>query len=576
MRRRFGFAFISIIILSLVVTGVIEVYLLKKDYLTKMQEELERESRIITMDLNIDPLNIKNISDQYSRIYGDRISIIDPTGKVIIDTDKQPDELENHIDRPEIEAVLEGKIGTSIRYSITVGKEMMYVASKVTLKNQVYILRLSRELDLIDKFVAKVTTAVLFASAISMLLALIMIDRIRDFILGPLRRLLDELSGMSSGDIDKKLFENYDEELGMIIDKYSKLNQEINDKIIMLNSANQTLNSVLENVKSGILALDEDHRIIFINSYAKEVFNIGIEDPRGRRLTDHVRNLNLVEFIDSLDFDNSEKFLDFDRNDRHYLITASFVDNWEKSGRIILIQDLTDIRKLENMRKDFVANVSHELKTPLTSIKGFIETLKAGAMENEKLRGRFLDIIDLESDRLFLLINDLLFLSEVENKRIASTNETEVTSILDEICDMLDSKSKDRNINLIRTYKESSPCYVVTNSHWFKQIFINLIDNSIKYNKLDGSVDVGIYDEPDKVAIYVKDTGIGIDKSDIDRIFERFYRVDKARSKEIGGTGLGLSIVKHLIISLGAEIEIDSEMEKGTQIIVRFKKDSEE
>ena len=221
------------------------------------------------------------------------------------------------------------------------------------------------------------------------------------------------------------------------------------------------------------------------------------------------------------------------------------------------------------MRTEFVANVSHELKTPLTSISGFIETLKNGAIDDEKVRGRFLDIIEIETERLFRLIEDLLSLSDIEHNRYHGKKDKIIISeAVKEANTMIESFIKQKRICYETELEEKLPP-IYGNRDWFKQMLLNLIDNAVKYTPEGGTIKTSVYRRADNIFIAVKDTGIGIPKEDISRLFERFYRVDKARSRKVGGTGLGLAIVKHIVLSFNGQIHVNSEVGKGSEFIVR-------
>jgi two-component system phosphate regulon sensor histidine kinase PhoR len=241
-------------------------------------------------------------------------------------------------------------------------------------------------------------------------------------------------------------------------------------------------------------------------------------------------------------------------------------------GAVLLIQDITEMKQLEEVRKDFVANVSHELKTPLTSIQGFIETLQNGALENRETAYKFLNIIQLESDRLSRLINDILSLSELESGKGSKLIEKiNLVEIVQETLEMMKSYAKTKQISIGSVFA-CNPIWIQANRDRVKQMLINLIDNAIKYTLEGGSVTVLVEELGDKVVLRVRDTGIGIAKEHIPRIFERFYRVDKSRSRSQGGTGLGLAIVKHIILSMKGRIEVSSELGKGSEFIIHIPK----
>ncbi|PLX33753.1 MAG: PAS domain-containing sensor histidine kinase, partial [Clostridiales bacterium] len=227
--------------------------------------------------------------------------------------------------------------------------------------------------------------------------------------------------------------------------------------------------------------------------------------------------------------------------------------------------------KLEKMRTDFVANVSHELKTPLTSISGFVETLKGGAVNDDKVRDRFLDIIEMESSRLSRLLDDLLVLSNIETSQIGMSRKSEikVKKTVIEVFEMVEKAADGKSIELESEIPDDLP-NLYGNGDWFKQMLLNLVDNAVKYTPENGSVGVSAYRLDSDVFIKVKDNGMGISQEDVSRLFERFYRVDKARSRDIGGTGLGLAIVKHIVLAFGGDIKVRSDEGKGSEFIVRI------
>ena len=245
-------------------------------------------------------------------------------------------------------------------------------------------------------------------------------------------------------------------------------------------------------------------------------------------------------------------------------------------GAIVNIEDITERIKLETIRSDFVANVTHELKTPLTSINGFVETLKSNAGINKAMRTKFLDIIEVESNRLQRLIDDILILSFIEGNKSHYSNEpVNLADIINECINLVSETIKDKNVTI-----EFSPMdnaiYLKSNPDLMKQLILNLIDNAIKYSKEEGFVRLTLLEDSKKILFSVEDDGIGIPSEDIDRIFERFYRVDKARSKKVGGTGLGLAIVKHIVLNLNGNIKVHSELNKGSKFIIEFPKNDKD
>jgi two-component system phosphate regulon sensor histidine kinase PhoR len=240
-------------------------------------------------------------------------------------------------------------------------------------------------------------------------------------------------------------------------------------------------------------------------------------------------------------------------------------------GTVVVLEDITDLKKLEKMRSQFVANVSHELKTPLTSIKGFSETLKL--VKDESTRNKFLDIINDESERLTRLINDILTLSSIEQVKSQKNEEIDISYESEKVYHLLNPKAEAKNITLSLTQKE--PLFMLGDVDLYNQLLLNLVDNAIKYTRENGEVQIRIEREDTLIKVVVSDTGIGIPEKHLNRIFERFYRVDKARDRAMGGTGLGLAIVKHIVLSMGGTIEVSSEIGKGTQFVVYLPMDKE-
>ena len=315
---------------------------------------------------------------------------------------------------------------------------------------------------------------------------------------------------------------------------------------------------------------------MLINPSAKEIFLIkDNEKIIGKNILENIRNNQIYKIIHHIlinDKDNPME-IEIDSSKKKILRISSspirYIAKHERiKGVILIIEDITQLRKLENVRKDFVANVSHELKTPITSIRGFIETLKSGEVEDENIQKRFLDIIDFESERLIRLIEDILILSDLENNlKSTTTDKIEIKEALNEIISIMTQLAMKKNIIITSDIQNGMlPLFFAKDK--FKQMIINLIDNAIKYTPEGGKIKINAYQNNNQVEIEIKDTGIGIPKEDIPRLFERFYRVDKDRSRSAGGTGLGLAIVKHILELMNGKIKVESELGKGSSFIL--------
>ena len=391
----------------------------------------------------------------------------------------------------------------------------------------------------------------------------------------PLKQLAKITKKISTGTYPRRIYASTEGEVLELSQNFNTMSEKLEAAVSELQDNNTKMKSILTSMLNGVIALDNENKIILTNPVAEEMFKINSDDIKGKHILEVIRNEKLVSILrrlmDCNETINSE--IEIKYPELKILSVKSNVIRLENDpsrsiGVVIIFQDVSEIRKLENMRKDFVANVSHELKTPLTSIKGFVETLQSEAIVDQDTRNRFLGIIEIETDRLTYLIQDLLILSEIENKnKIIEEEKIDVLENLHQTINVLSGLAKKKNINIDLKIDKQIPD-IIGNSGWFKQMLINLIDNSIKYTKQDGSVEISAdYDEKN-IYIIVSDTGIGIDKEHLDRLFERFYRVDKARTREVGGTGLGLAIVKHIVLSFGGSIKIESQIDKGTSFFI--------
>ncbi|HBM81334.1 MAG TPA: PAS domain-containing sensor histidine kinase, partial [Clostridiaceae bacterium] len=321
-----------------------------------------------------------------------------------------------------------------------------------------------------------------------------------------------------------------------------------------------------------------NERIMLVNPEAMNIFGFD-ENVLGKHLLEVIRNVEFEDILYKHQDENRELRINYPK-DMILRVKAAPITDMEngnrKIGIVAIMLDITELKQLEQMKTEFVANVSHELKTPLTSIKGFAETLKSGAINDNKTRDKFLDIINVEADRLTRLINDILTLSELEGrkKRWMVFEKIDMNDVMDEIEDMMGSLAKLKKID-IKFIRDKDGSYVSGNYDRIKQMLINLTDNAIKYTPEGGSVTVKTYKKDDKVYVEVSDTGIGIAKERLPRLFERFYRVDKGRSRALGGTGLGLAIVKHIVSTMNGNIKVESELGKGTTFTASFPKISD-
>ncbi|SHJ56671.1 two-component system, OmpR family, phosphate regulon sensor histidine kinase PhoR [Clostridium cavendishii DSM 21758] len=491
-----------------------------------------------------------------------RFSYINKDGKVIYDTDTELDKLDNHQNREEIVMAKKTGSGTSVRYSKTLNKNMVYCASKL---RDGSIVRTSVPMNNVKIFQNENIKYYLIILVFVIILSILLSIKLTKMIIAPVKELQFITSRIAKGELDRRVNIRSVDELDSLGKTFNNMADQLNHTMDELIDKQNRLQAILKSMDSGVIAVDRLHRVIMINPYAKKIFGIE-KDIIGEQLIDHIRDFEFDSVFDSSD-DYKEIKIIWPKERELRIRTAEIINGTEHMGTVAVVQDITDIKKLENMRSQFVANVSHELKTPLTSIKGFAETLKY--VDDEVNKEKFLNIINEEAERLTRLINDILTLSNIEQNSVPVKEWFLPEDIIDNVYTLMKIEAEKKNINFVLV--KNSNVEIKGDPDKFKQMIINLVENAIKYSEEKDSVTVKTEFVSGKVIITVDDTGPGIPERDLSRIFERFYRVDKARSRSKGGTGLGLAIVKHIVKSFNGNIDVYSKLGEGTKFVVSIK-----
>lgn len=358
------------------------------------------------------------------------------------------------------------------------------------------------------------------------------------------------------------------------VEVYNAVMGRIQDRVLKQASRNHALNVVMNQMQNGIIAVDENLNVILITPVAKKLLGI-IGNPEGRQISDTSKDVRLDDVFREAMLQGGVYTNEVaartavGRGHRPLRLYVSPMRNEGKVvGALAMVEDITEIRRLEQVRTDFAANVSHELKTPLTSIRGFVETLQEGAINNPPMAQKFLRIIMMETERLTRLINDILSISKLESGDTeVPTERIRLDKMAYDVADMLSIHASDKEVSL-NCHLNSEPVNIIGNPDRVEQMLINLVENAIKYNKPGGSVTVQVFSNGEDANVTISDTGIGIAEENLPRLFERFYRVDKGRSRQMGGTGLGLAIVKHIVRSMEGEIEVHSKLNEGTEFLI--------
>ncbi len=581
MQKRVFFNIVLVLLLGVCISGILSARVVERNFRSNIEQRLMSESRLLS-ELAADRLmkdtgKAADSINELKSMMEARITVIDLQGNVLADTERNYSDMDNHSGRPELSDALKGNIGKSIRYSDTLEVDLMYVAHPIYKEGSVAgAVRLSKPLYEINALLSKLYVNICIAVVAGILAASLLGYGISVSVTRPVKEITYTASRIAEGKFDRQINISGKDEIGVLADSINNMAAKLNDMIMKLQDKNIRLESIMSSMVNGIIAIDNSERVLFINPAAERLMKITDKEIVGKHMLQVIRSNSIDNYLKRIlkdkEFFDTEITIE-DPVERIFKLYANPInknDTVDMQGIIITIQDITELRKLERMRTEFVANVSHELKTPLTSIKGFAETLKSGDIVDSKDAVRFLDIIEDEADRLYRLINDILALSELEHKKTKMIiEEINVGKMIEEVLSMLKSQSESKNIQLSMNIEKGLKS-IKGDADKVKQMLINLVDNAIKYTPEKGQVLVEAYNleeesSGDKIIIKVKDNGIGIPKQHIPRLFERFYRVDKARSRKVGGTGLGLAIVKHIAILLNGEIEVESEVGRGTE-----------
>ena len=491
-----------------------------------------------------------------------RFTVINKDGEVIFDNEIA--KLDNHNNRQEIIDAFKNGSGSSVRYSASLSTSMVYVATKI---DDNTVIRSSVPVNNIRVFTSVTLKYYIAIILLVFVLSLFLAVKLVKIIVYPINELQKVTSKIENGDLNKRaIIYNYDE-IGFLAQTFNNIADQLEIRIIDSLDKKNKLEAILESMESGVIAIDNNENIILINSYSQKLFDLK-EDNIGKKISDCIIDYDLINFIREIPEIGTKEVKLFHPIERELRVKKSPIINYLNNsiGIVMTVQDITDIKRLENMRSEFVANVSHELKTPLTSIKGFSETLRY--VDDSETKNKFLDIIDKESERLTNLINDILILSNIENIHKMESEYFNPGDVIENVLDMVKSQAYKKSI--IIKYNDCFNSEILGSKDKFHQLAVNLIENAIKYSNENGIVKIDLTLEEQYFVFKVKDNGIGIPKNDIPRIFERFYRVDKSRSTR--GTGLGLAIVKHIVKLFNGEISVKSKVGIGSTFTVKIKK----
>ncbi len=590
MRNKIFFHYMLLVIIGIAVTSFFTSKLAQNYYKYEVEEKLKTTALIIQAHIEDElssgsAIDYDAIAKRYSSVLSRaenakasaashmRITFIDVRGNVVGESDTDKQEMENHLGRKEVQEAIKGNFGSDIRFSSTLKLHLLYIA--VPLHSENIIVRVSVPLLQINSINEMIWIYTILGISFGIILTALLAYRFSAFIINPIKELINISTEISIGNYSRRVSLKAGNELGQLARAFNDMALKLEKTMTEMIDKSLKVDSIIESMPSGIVAVDTEHKVILINSIACETF--GIKNGPGvigMDIIELIRNNQVNSLLKECIENNTSKVDEIiigapqDKILRIYTNPIKSKDHSSpNSGGLLYIHDITTIRKLEQIRTEFVSNVTHELKTPLTSIRGFIETLRNGAINDKEVAERFMEIIDIEAERLYTLINDILHLSEIESKQgDVNISVYNLKPIIVEVFSILEGTAEKRGITL--SCEAADDLKIVANRNRIKQMLINLVDNGIKYNMENGTVTVAAERAEGRIILSVKDTGIGIREEHISRIFERFYRVDKGRSRNMGGTGLGLSIVKHIVNLCNGDIKVKSQPGAGTEFII--------
>ncbi|MHC5016815.1 MAG: ATP-binding protein [Planctomycetota bacterium] len=503
---------------------------------------------------------------------GVRITVVQPDGVVVGDSSHDPAAMDNHLSRPEIDGALQRGAGSAVRFSQTLGTNMMYVAHAVGDGEQpIGVVRVAMPLTAVNAELGRLLRLLGLAGLISLGLTFGVIYLISRRLSRAVSRLARGALRFASGDLDHRIVKPGSSELGMVTEAFNRMAGELEAHIAELRSRQTELQAILQSMSNGVLAVDAEQRVLSVNRAAENLLGLEGRSARGRLLQEVVREPLLHRFVaDALTGPgrHAQELAVGPDQPRTLQATGEPLEDAEgrRVGLLLVLNDVTQLRRLETIRSDFAANVSHELQTPITTIKGYVETLlETGNRDRDESR-RFLEIVNRNADRLAAIIEDLLALARLEEPgadRDLERAETPLAPLMESVAAQYRQAAADKDMTL---FLEVPPDLEVSvNARLFEQAISNLLSNAVKFAPTGTTVTLtACRTDEGGLDVAVADEGPGIDAAHLPRLFERFYRVDRARSRELGGTGLGLAIVKHIALVHGGQAEAESAAGTGS------------
>jgi len=571
IRWRIAIPYVIFILLAMTGLGFYLSGLVRDAHLANLQSQLTAEAHLLGDVLEswlargesgeaFDTL-VRNYADTL----GARITVIGPDGTVLGESHEDRTKMDSHLYRPEVQQSLATGWGSSIRFSRTMGYEMMYVAAPVKIGGRVVgIVRVALPLHRVEAHVARLRRTILTATLLTALSAVFLALLIAERIARPIRQLTQVAERMAEGDLSARLLPSTRDEVGVLTQAFNQMSNRLREAISTLAKERGRLAGVLNNMADGVLITDGDGRVRLINPAAARLLSATEETALGRSFAQVARDhriINLWQRCRELGEEQIEP-VEVSRQGPFLQIIVAPLQDTDPRTYLVILQDLTRVRRLETVRRDFISNISHELRTPLASLKALVDTLRDGALEDPPAAEHFLNRMETEVDALTQMVQELLELSRIESGQVPlRLKPITVADVVLPPADRLCPQAERTGLRLTVDLPADLPP-VLADVERMQQVVTNLVHNAIKFTPSGGEVTITAEVGESEVIVSVHDTGIGIPADDLPRIFERFYKVDRARSEK--GTGLGLAIAKHIVEAHGGRIWVESQVGKGS------------
>ena len=553
---------------------------IRRFYLQSVNKNLHIRARLVEQQIGAsldatDIVKLQAFSNRFGETTSTRITVIAPDGKVLCDTEQSPSEMENHGNRQEVISALAGDVGQQTRLSSTLRDQLTYLAIPVERASRIIaVVRTSVHVTEVDEAVRSVQLQVAVGGLLIAVLASLLSLFVSRRISRPLETMRRGAERFAAGDLSYEMPVPKSAELGGLAVSLNKMARQLEERIGTIVQQRNEREAVLTSMAEGVLAVDSERKVLNLNRAAARLLDVDEQTAVGRPVDEIARNADVRQLITEAlaGGESVEADLMLGTETERILAAkgAALLDQDGKSiGAVIVLDDVTQVRRLESIRRDFVANVSHELKTPIAAIKGFVETLLDGAMDDRQDALRFLKIVAKQSDRLSAIIEDLLSLAKIEQAEGVVAIEMEphrVLDVLEAARGDTSAVAEERGVEIV--VECDAELTARFNPPLLEQALANLLDNAVKYSEAGSRVHLSAENRDGQFIIAVADQGCGIPAEHLPRLFERFYRVDKARSRKLGGTGLGLAIVKHIAAAHGGRVEVDSTPGRGSRFSI--------